>query len=72
MHHGSTQPIARTDLGERKPLIIRRVDAIPVGCRSKKAVAMAGVTVSCALNILVRIEAATGPSAGVRQPPRPR
>ena len=47
-------------LGEREPLIIRRVDAIPVGLPLEKAVAMAGMTVSRALNIVVRIEAADG------------
>src|ERR1700730_860790 len=46
-----------SDIGARAPLLIRRVDAIPVGLPLKKAVAMAGVTVSRALNILVRIEA---------------
>ena len=55
---------ARTDahreIGERAPLIIRRVDAIPVGLPLKKPVAMAGSTVSQALNILVRIEAQDG------------
>ncbi len=55
---------ARTDterqIGERAPLIIRRVDAIPVGLPLKKPMAMAGSTVSRALNILVRIEAADG------------
>ena len=55
---------ARTDMeqeiGERVPLIIRRVDAIPVGLPLTKAVAMAGGTVSRAFNILVRIEAADG------------
>jgi muconate cycloisomerase len=55
---------ARTDIhtaiGEREPLIIRRVDAIPVALPLKKAVAMAGTTVSRALNILVRIEAKDG------------
>ncbi len=55
---------ARTDthreIGERAPLIIRRVDAIPVGLPLKKPVAMAGSTVSKALNILVRIEAQDG------------
>jgi muconate cycloisomerase len=48
------------DLREREPLIVRRVDAIPVALPLKKPVAMAGVTVSRALNILVRIEAADG------------
>jgi muconate cycloisomerase len=45
---------------EHPPLIVRRVDAIPVGLPLKKPMAMAGVTVSRALNILVRIEAADG------------
>ncbi len=51
---------AQTDLREREPLVIRRVDVIPVGLPLQKPVAMAGVTVSRALNILVRIEAADG------------
>ena len=55
---------ARTDteqaIGEREPLIIRRVDAIPVGLPLNKPMGMAGATVSRALNILVRIEAADG------------
>ena len=54
----------RTDaprrIGERAPLTIRRVDAIPVGLPLRKPVAMAGATVSRALNLLVRIEAADG------------
>ena len=55
---------ARTDteqaIGAREPLIIRRVDAIPVGLPLNKPMGMAGVTVSRALNILLRIEAADG------------
>jgi muconate cycloisomerase len=47
-------------VGEREPLTIRRVDAIPVALPLQKPMAMAGVTVSQALNILVRIEAADG------------
>jgi muconate cycloisomerase len=47
-------------IGEREPLIIRRVDAIPLGLPLSKPVAMAGVTVREALNILVRIESADG------------
>ena len=50
----------RSETGEREPLIIRRVDVIPVALPLKKALAMAGTTVSRALNILVRIEAADG------------
>jgi len=48
------------DLGAREPLIIRRVDAIPVALPLKKPMGMAGVTISRAFNILVRIEAADG------------
>jgi muconate cycloisomerase len=47
-------------IGARAPLIIRRVDAIPVALPLTKPVAMAGETVSRALNILVRIEATNG------------
>ncbi len=50
----------RREIGERAPLIIRRVDAIPVGLPLTKPVAMAGSTVSKAFNILVRIEAEDG------------
>jgi muconate cycloisomerase len=53
-----TEP--QRDIGARAPLLIRRVDVIPVGLPLRKAVAMAGVTVSRALNILVRIEAEDG------------
>jgi muconate cycloisomerase len=50
----------QSDIGERAPLIVRRVDAIPVGLPLKKPVAMAGSTVGVAQNILVRIEAHDG------------
>jgi len=42
------------------PLIIRRVDVIPVALPLKKPMAMAGVAITHAHNILVRIEAADG------------
>src|SRR5215218_2742486 len=42
------------------PLIIRRVDAIPVALPLKKPMKMAGVTITHADNLLVRIEAAGG------------
>ena len=42
------------------PLIIRRVDAIPVALPLKKPMKMAGVTIAHAENLLVRIEAAQG------------
>jgi muconate cycloisomerase len=46
---------------DRPPLIVRRVDAIPVALPLKKPVRMAAETVAHARNILVRIEAADGP-----------
>jgi muconate cycloisomerase len=52
-----TQP---PEVVAHEPLIIRRVDAIPIGLPLRKPVAMAGGTVSRALNVLVRIEAADG------------
>jgi muconate cycloisomerase len=45
---------------DRAPLIIRRVDAIPVGLPLKKPMKMAGVTIAHAENLIVRIEAADG------------
>jgi muconate cycloisomerase len=42
------------------PLIIRRVDVIPVALPLKKPMAMAGITIAHAHNIIVRIEAADG------------
>ena len=45
---------------DRPPLVIRRVDAIPVALPLKKPVRMAAETVTHARNILVRIEAQDG------------
>src|SRR5262245_40907929 len=45
---------------ERAPLIVRRVDAIPVALPLQKPMKMAGVTIAHAHNVLVRIEAADG------------
>jgi muconate cycloisomerase len=45
---------------ERSPLIIRRVDAIPVALPLKAPMAMSGVTIATAENLLVRIEAQGG------------
>src|SRR5262245_18077417 len=42
------------------PLTIRRVDAIPVALPLKAPVAMSGITIATARNLLVRIEAADG------------
>jgi muconate cycloisomerase len=46
--------------GVQPPLIIRRVDAVPVALPLKKPMKMAGVTITHADNLLVRIEAAGG------------
>ncbi len=45
---------------DRPPLVIRRVDAIPVALPLRKPVRMAAETVTHARNILVRVEAADG------------
>src|SRR3954451_4717983 len=47
-------------LGEREPLTIRRVDAIPVALPLAKPMKMSGVNLTHAHNLLVRIEAADG------------
>jgi muconate cycloisomerase len=44
----------------RPPLVIRRVDAIPVALPLRKPMKMAGVTIATADNVLVRIEADGG------------
>src|SRR6185436_14346668 len=48
------------DAHDRAPLIIRRVDAIPVALPLRAPMKMAGVTITAAENLLVRIEAADG------------
>jgi muconate cycloisomerase len=45
---------------EQTPLIIRRIDAIPVALPLKSPMKMAGITITKAENLLVRIEAADG------------
>src|SRR3979490_2358431 len=45
---------------EHAPLIMRRVDAIPVALPLKSPMKMAGVTITRAENLLVRIESADG------------
>src|SRR5260370_33046552 len=52
--------IAREAPAERPELRIRRVDAIAVALPLAKPMAMSGVTVADARNLLVRIEAADG------------
>jgi muconate cycloisomerase len=53
------QPAAQA-VATRPPLVIRRVDAIPVALPLKKPMKMAGVTIATADNVLVRIEAEGG------------
>src|SRR5258708_16324345 len=45
---------------EHPPLTIRRIDALPVALPLKTPMAMSGVTIAKAENLLVRIEAADG------------
>ena len=55
--------LARPDAPARKtqaPLIIRRIDAIPVALPLKTPMSMAGITIATADNMIVRMEAADG------------
>ena len=52
-----TRSLPRVDT---EPLVIRRVDAIPVALPLKAPMKMANATVATAENLLVRIEAADG------------
>src|SRR5881392_1539108 len=45
---------------ERAPLVIGRIDAIPVALPLKSPMKMAGITITKAENLLVRIESAGG------------
>ena len=58
----SSWPAAARNVPRREPapLIIRRIDAIPVALRLKAPMKMAGETVATANNLLVRIAAADG------------
>src|SRR5436190_8893796 len=42
------------------PLVIRRIDAIPVALPLKSPMTMAGITITQAENLLVRVESADG------------
>ncbi len=55
-----TAPQAVTVRTETKPLIIKRIDAIPIAIPLKKPVIMAGVRLEVSYNLLVRAEAANG------------
>ena len=56
----TTQPSVTTTRTEAKPLIIKRIDAIPIAIPLKKPVIMAGVRLEVSYNLLVRAEAANG------------
>jgi len=51
---------AGTAQTDRAPLIVRRIDAIPVALPLKAPMKMAGITIAKAENLLVRVEAAGG------------
>jgi muconate cycloisomerase len=51
---------ASEETQDHPPLVIRRVDAIPVALPLKKPMKMAGVNIAHAHNVLVRIEASDG------------
>src|SRR5262249_26231808 len=53
-------PLSEPAAATRPPLVIRRIDAIPVALPLKKPMKMAGVTITTADNVLVRIEADGG------------
>src|SRR5688572_32524599 len=55
-----THPADPTGVTDRAPLIVRRIDAIPVALPLKAPMKMAGITITKTENLLVRIEAATG------------
>jgi muconate cycloisomerase len=55
-----TQQARVAGTGGRTPLLIRRVDAIPVALPLRAPMKMAGVTITTAENLLVRVEAADG------------
>lgn len=46
--------------GSRPPLVVRRVDAVPVSLPLRKPMRMAGVRIAAADNLLVRVEAEGG------------
>src|SRR5262244_104983 len=51
---------AATAAATHPPLVIRRVDAVPVALPLKKPMKMAGVNITHAQNVVVRIEAKDG------------
>ena len=55
-----TQRARDTDTALDEPLIVRRIEAIPVALPLKSPMKMAGVTIVKAENLLVRVEAVSG------------
>jgi muconate cycloisomerase len=55
-----TQRATGTPAGARAPLIVRRIDAIPVALPLKAPMKMAGITITKAENLLVRVESTEG------------
>lgn len=55
-----TERIVVTARLHRRPLIVRRIDAIPVALPLKSPMKMAGVTITKAENLLVRVESTDG------------
>lgn len=54
------RPQTKTKSAAQSPLLIRRVDAIPVALPLSTPVTMSGITIRTADNLLVRVEAADG------------
>src|SRR5690349_9881670 len=55
-----TQRARDTDAAPDEPLVVRRIEAIPVALPLKSPMKMAGVTIHKAENLLVRVEATNG------------
>jgi muconate cycloisomerase len=55
-----TERMVVTARVHRRPLIVRRIDAIPVALPLKSPMKMAGVTITKAENLLVRVESTDG------------
>ena len=56
----SARQVITSQRSETQPLIIKRIDAIPIAIPLNKPVVMAGVRIEISYNLLVRAEAANG------------
>ena len=67
------EKMERTAIAARlnRPLIVRRIDAIPVALPLKAPMKMAGVTITKAENLIVRVELADGPIGWGEAPSAP-